>query len=87
MKTLSPDTSPEAEKLWIELLRQLTPEQRLKRVLRLKGRARSLQLAGIRLRHPEADEHETNMRLASMRLDRQTMIKLFGWDPEIEGLG
>ena len=55
MKTLSPDTSPEAEKLWIELIRKQTPEQKLAQVIRLNNRARTFQLAGVRLRHPDAD--------------------------------
>jgi hypothetical protein len=75
------------ERKWIELLRTLTPEQRLNQVLRLNNRARALQLAGIRMRHPNADEREIRLRLASTWLDRDTMIKVFGWDPETHGLG
>ena len=58
MKTLSPDTSPEMEKKWLALLRTLTPEQRLMQVIRLNNRARAFQIAGIRFRHPDADEQE-----------------------------
>ena len=36
---------------------------------------------GVRQRYPSADEHEVRMRAAALRLDRQTMIKVYGWDP------
>ena len=86
MKTLSPDTSPEMEKKWIELLRTQTPEQRLLRVIRLNNGGRAIKAAGIRLRYPDADEHEVRMRLLSTWLDRNAMIRLFGWDPDAEGV-
>lgn len=86
-KTQSRDTSPEAEAVQIELLRRMTPAQKFELVLRLNRQARALQLAGIRRRHPGADEHELRMRLASLWLDRETMVKVYGWDPEEHGLG
>lgn len=86
-RTQSPDTSPEAERLLIEWSRRASPAEKLALVLRLNARARALQLAGIRARHPNADERELKMRLASLWLDRKTMIAMFGWDPEEHGLG
>jgi hypothetical protein len=87
VKTLSADTSPQIEALMIDLIRKQSPEQRAQKVLALNNRARAMQLVGIRRRHPEADERELRMRLASLWLDRQTMIRLFAWDPEEQGLG
>lgn len=75
------------ERKWIELIRSLTPKQRLEAVLRLNCGARKFQIAGIRHRHPDADEHEIRMRLASQSLGRETMIRLFEWDPELQGYG
>jgi len=31
--------------------------------------------------YPEADEREIFLRVAARRLDRDTMIKVYGWDP------
>ena len=42
-------------------------------------------MAGIRQRYPEASEEEVRRRLAAVLFDRETVIKVFGWDPEIEG--
>ena len=49
--------------------------------------ARALQMAGIRSRHPHASDEELRLRLASLWLERETMIRMFGRDPDIEGLG
>jgi len=42
-------------------------------------------LAGIRARYGEIPEHEAKLRLASLWLGRDTMVRVFGWDPEVEG--
>jgi hypothetical protein len=44
-----------------------------------------LAVAGIRLRHPNAPEREIRMRLAALWIDREVMIRVFGWDPQSEG--
>ena len=31
---------------------------------------------------PHASEHEVLLRLAALHLDRETMIRAYGWDPE-----
>jgi hypothetical protein len=87
VKTLSPDTSQTTEALMIELIRKQTPEQRAQKIITLNNRARAMHLIGIRGRHPDANEREVRMRLASLWLDRDTMIRLFNWDPEFHGLG
>jgi hypothetical protein len=40
-----------------------------------------LALAGLRQRHPGADDRELFLRLAAMRLGRETMVEVYGWDP------
>jgi hypothetical protein len=86
-RTQSEDTDPAAEAVQIEIFRRMTPAQKYALVLSLNRRARSFQMAGIRARHPEADSHELKMRLFSLWLDRETMIKVYDWDPEVHGLG
>ena len=44
-----------------------------------------LALVDIQRRHPHADPREQALRLASRRLDGETMRRAFGWDPEREG--
>lgn len=43
--------------------------------------ARALTEVGIRDRFPNADEEEIRLRLFATWLDRETMIKAYGWDP------
>jgi len=35
-----------------------------------------------RKRHPEISEREAFLRTAARHLDRETMIRAYGWDPE-----
>jgi hypothetical protein len=83
--TQSRDTTPDAERIQLEAWRLMTPAQKLRVVSELVRASEELARAGIRERHPDADEREVELRLAALRLDRSTMIRLFGWDPGIEG--
>ena len=80
--TQSADTSEPVERLWFDRLRALQPWQRLQMVARLRRQTQELALAGLRLRYPQATEHELRLRLAATRFDRETMIRAFGWDPD-----
>ncbi len=75
------DTHPEARDLQFELLRRMSHEQRLHLVGDLCDSVRHLTAMGIRARFPNAEESEVKMRLASTWLDRETMIRCYGWDP------
>jgi hypothetical protein len=79
------DTSPEAEKVLIELYRQAPPWKKLLQVSQLTRMVQELALCDIRRRHPNADEREQRLRLASRWLSGETMRHVFGWDPEKEG--
>lgn len=85
MTTQSRDTTPDAERIQLEAWRRMTPAQKLRVVSELVRASEELARAGIRARHPDADDREVELRLAALRLDRSTMIRLFGWDPEIRG--
>jgi len=79
------DTSPEAEKVLIELYRRMPAWQKLRQVSELTRAVQELALCDIRRRHPQADEREQKLRLASRWLRAETMRKVYGWDPEREG--
>ena len=79
------DTSPEAEKLLIELYRRMPAWQKLRQVSDLTRMVQDLALCDIRRRHPHADEREQRLRLASRWLSADTMRKVYGWDPDQEG--
>lgn len=79
------DTSPEMEKILIAGYRQMTPQQKLKRVTELTQAIQTLALARIRKQYGEISEREQRLRLAALWLDRDTMIRVFQWDPVKEG--
>jgi hypothetical protein len=84
-RTQSSDTSPEAERILIEAYRRMPPWEKVRRVSEMTRACVELALAGIRARHPGATEQEVRLRLAALRLDRETMVRVFEWDPEKEG--
>lgn len=84
--TQSPDTDREAERVQIERLREMSYAERFALLESLVRMADELSRAGIRIRHPAADEREVGLRAAALRLDAETMRAVYGWDPEREGL-
>lgn len=54
----SRDTSPEARRLLIEILRKKTPAEKLAMVDDLVAMARVLTMTGLRFRHPDASPSE-----------------------------
>ncbi len=84
-RTQSDDTSREAEEFLFAAYRKMTAQEKWDRVAALNGAAREFAMAGLRARHPKAPERELRLRLAAMRIDRETMIAAFGWDPAAHG--
>ena len=76
------DTSAAADARYHELLRKLSPERRLETAMKLSRAVRELALAGIRLRHPEADDRELRVRLAVRLYGRSAAMRLFGEVPD-----
>ena len=79
------DTRPEIEALLVEGFARMSPEEKLRRVSAMTKAVQQLALVRIQGQHPDADERELHLRLASLWLDRGTMVRVFGWDPEQEG--
>lgn len=63
----------------------MTPTQKLQRVAALNRTLVKLSAARIRQQYGDIPEEEMRLRLAALRLGRETMIKMFGWDPEEKG--
>ena len=80
------DTHPEIEKMLIEKLRKWTAAEKLAQVTSLIQSADQMALVGLKKRYPGAMERELQLRLAALRLDGETMIKVFDWDPAERGL-
>jgi hypothetical protein len=77
------DTDPEALEVFLRLHRQMTPGQRVARVFELTAFQERLQRASVRAMYPNASEREVFLRVAARRLDRDTMLQVYGWDPDL----
>ena len=74
------DTEPAIEALLVEGYRGMSPSQKMDRVRALTRAVHELALADIRRRHPDADERERALRLASRWIEPELMVRAFGWD-------
>ena len=83
----SEDTTPGIDRMLVDAWRGMSPAEKFQRLQGMTVTARRLALAGIRIRHPQATERELALRLASLRLPRELMVRLFDWDPDTRGYG
>ena len=81
MRTQSPDNSPAAEQVLIELLRRAPAWRKLQLADRMSATVRELCLAGLRSRHPNATQAETRRRFADIQLGPDLAAKVFGPPP------
>lgn len=79
------DTSRDVERRMLEHWRHATPGQRLERVLSIGRSVNELTRAYLRKQYPTATAREIELRLAARSIDRELMIRAFGWDPDREG--
>jgi hypothetical protein len=79
------DTPPHIQEILIAGYRRMSPEKKLKRVSELTKAVQQLALARIRQQYGMLSEQEQRLRLASLWLDRETMIQVFNWDPSMNG--
>ena len=86
MKTQSLDTPPEIEEMMLERYRRMSPLDRLRQVFELNYAVQAMAAARLQAQYgPDLSERELRLRLAALWLDRETMIEVYGWDPEIAG--
>jgi hypothetical protein len=84
MSLFSRDTRPEVIGVLLDGYRRMTPTEKLARVADLSAAANQMAAARIRTQHPDADESEVRLRLAALVLGRDTMLRVFAWDPAKE---
>lgn len=75
------DTDPRALKVFLDLQRKMTASEKLQAVFDLTEMLMRLAEEGVRSLYPEADDREVFLRAAARRLDRETMIRVYSWDP------
>ena len=79
------DTTPEAERVLIELTRRAPIWKRAEQLSNLIHSQKILILADLRRRYPDADAEELHKRMAARLLPLEDVIRVFGWNPEKEG--
>ena len=79
------DTSPEAARVLIELMRQTPVWKRIMQASELTRACRVLIMSDLRRRHPGASEEELRLRLAARVLSRDDVLRTYEWDPKVKG--
>ncbi len=77
------DTDPRALEVFLSRQRRMTASEKITRVFELSDLILQAAKAGVRQMYPDADEREVFLRATARRLDRETMIKVYGWAPEL----
>ncbi|MEO8657711.1 MAG: hypothetical protein ABI693_04535 [Bryobacteraceae bacterium] len=72
------DTSPEAWQVYLRLIQQMTPGERMARAIQVSARLRAFQEGGLRGKFPQADDQEIFLRAARMRLGDDLFDKAYG---------
>jgi hypothetical protein len=71
------DTSPTATDVQLRLLREMTPARKLRLVEDANATARSLAIAGIRLRHPDATAAQQGRFLMDLALGKELAGRVY----------
>ena len=82
MKTLSSDTSPEAEKVMIGLLREAPAWRKLEMSFRLTKGLQDMIRADLQARYPDDDPMTLQRRLAHRWLGSELASKAYGILPD-----
>lgn len=72
------DTSPEAWKVQMDLIRRMSPEERLERCFELSDMVEGFAKAGLRQKYPRASDREIFLRLAHRKLGAELYNKVYG---------
>ncbi|HEU4390159.1 MAG TPA: hypothetical protein VFV34_20325 [Blastocatellia bacterium] len=82
---LFPDTDEATEGGLIEVARGTPAWKKVKQIADAAETTRTLALAGLKSRYPQATSEEVRNRRAALILDLETVRTVYGWDPEREG--
>jgi hypothetical protein len=84
MKQTRPlDTSPEAERVQIEVFRKMTPERRLRAATELTQLVRKSLAEGVRMRHPEYNEEQVRLAMIRLTLPERLFLAVYPHAKEI----
>lgn len=81
-REMNRDTTPEAEEILFDWLRNAPAWEKWQRMTALNRSARLLALAGLRRRYPDAPEAEIRRRLADLILGPELARRVYGPLPD-----
>jgi len=84
MKQTRPlDTTPEAERVQIEIFRKMSPARRLQLAMELTRSMRKRLESGVRLRHPDYDDWQVKMAVIRLTLPEELFLSAYPHAKEI----
>ena len=79
------DTPAAVEALVVDRWREMSALDRFEQVAAMNESCGRMAEAGVRVRYPSAAEDEVRLRVLALRLGRDLMIAVYGWDPVVQG--
>jgi hypothetical protein len=79
------DTHPRIEAMLLEGYRRMTLGEKFERVQAMNETVLQMAAARIRSQYHPTTGRELRLRVAALWLGDDTMRRVFGWDPAIEG--
>jgi len=76
------DTDPKALEVFLSLQRQMTGPEKIAAVFQMNEMLWNLAESGVRQQYPEACDREVFLRTAARFHDRESMKRVYGWDPD-----
>jgi hypothetical protein len=77
------DTHPSIEMMIVNGYRGMSAAEKFQRVEELNETVLELAACRIRQEHRAIDDRELRLRIAALWLDREVLIRAFGWDPDL----
>lgn len=75
------DTDPKALEVFFELQRRMSASDKINAVFQMNELLWQMTESRERQLHPDAGDREIFLRLAAHHLDRETMLRVYGWYP------
>jgi len=82
MWSMSEAANADGERVRLDILKRMSPAQKIALMTELTLAVQQLAFAGARRADPAASDDEIWLRLATRRLGRNTVRKIYGFDAE-----
>jgi hypothetical protein len=76
IEVIPADTTAEAARVHLEIIRRLSPERRLELAIGMSDFLREVTVAGVRARHPDYSDHQVQVAVARLMLGEALFQKV-----------